>query len=100
MLGVRLVIEDPRDRSEHFTYELASILNSTKAKNGIIDGTPRQFDMPVNEFVRIPRVSAIAPLPRGLNENTIDKIVFFVDNAIVNRCPQNTLVISGVRLQP
>ena len=89
-----------QDGNEYFTYELTSVLKSRKAQNGVIDQTPRQFDMSINEFIRIPRVRASGPLPRGLDENTINKVAFFVDNSIVNRCPKNTLVISGVRLQP
>jgi len=95
-LGIRLTVDNPFDGTEYFTYELASL----RAKKGLIDGSWRAFELYVNEFTRVPRVRNSAPLPHDLNENTINKVVFFVDNTIVKQCPQNTLVIRGVSLQP
>ncbi|HLB90310.1 MAG TPA: hypothetical protein VJK29_21815 [Terriglobales bacterium] len=96
-VGIRLSIDNPLDRgSEYFTYELASV---KKARKGLIDGSWRQFELFVNEFQRIPRVRNSGPLPQGLNENTINKVAFFVDNTIVEQCPKNTLFIRGVSLQ-
>jgi len=96
-VGVRLTVDNPlENETEYFTYELASL----KAKKGTIDGSWRQFEIPISELVRVPRVRNSAPLPHGLDENTINKIVFFVDNTIVSRCSRNTLRIRDVSFQP
>jgi hypothetical protein len=95
-VGVRLAVDNPQDGGEYFTYELASVVKSRK---GTIGRTPKQFDIPIDEFQRVRRVRASGPLPRGLDENTLNKVVFFVDNAIVRQCPKNTLLIRGVRLE-
>jgi hypothetical protein len=95
-VGIRLTVDDPRYGTEYFTYELASL----KAKKGTIDGSWRPFELYITEFQRVERVRNSAPLPLGLGENTINKVVFFVDSTIVKQCPQNTLLIRGITLQP
>ncbi|MFZ1084026.1 MAG: hypothetical protein WAN35_03560 [Terracidiphilus sp.] len=95
-VGLRLTMDNPIDKREYFTYELPSL----KKKVRIIDGSWRQYEIPISELERVPRANAIGPLPFGLDENTLNKVVFFVNNPIVSQCPRNTLRIKEIRLQP
>jgi len=95
-LGLRLVVDDPRDSTEHFTYEIDSISNS----KGTIDVNWKRFEIYLSEFQRMPRTHSRAPLPPSVDENTINKIVFFVDNGIAAKCPENTILIRDINFLP
>jgi hypothetical protein len=94
-LGVRLAVDDPRDGAEDFTYELNSL---KRARQVTIGKDWEGFEIGFNEFR--PLYPQTGPLPPDLNENTINKVAFFVDNDIAKRCPKNTLLIRDISLQP
>jgi hypothetical protein len=93
-MGIRLVVDDPRlaGNRELVVYELPSLRSFAT-----IDGTWRNIRIPISEFQQR---HYRPPLPSGLDANTINKIVFFVDNPIVGVCRQGTLWISEIALCP
>lgn len=97
-IGVRLATDNPtdNDKKEYFTYELTS-LNSLGQH--AVDGKMHQYKVPVSRLKLVHHVQTPGPLPYALDEHTINKVVFFVDNEIVRKCPSNTLRIRDVSLQ-
>lgn len=93
-IGIRLAVDDPKatqDR-ERVTYELPSLNTYLKGKKNIIDFW-QTFTIDIGDFV-MKRVEP--PLPRGVDENTINKIVFFVNSEIVENCPEGTLWLRDI----
>jgi hypothetical protein len=93
-VGIRLAVDNPKatgDR-ELISYEIQSL-----AKYGPIKNEWQTFEIPVNAFQQ---VRYEPPFPEGLNENTINKIVFFVNNQIVEQCREATFWFSDIVFRP
>jgi hypothetical protein len=93
-VGIRLAVDDPKasgDR-ELATYEVKSL-----RAYGQIDTTWRTFEIPLGAFE--PRRNE-PPYPRGLDANTINKLVFYVDARIATSCPQATLWFRDICFLP
>jgi len=93
-LGVRLVIDDPHlaGNRELVVYELPSLKSFA-----VIDSTWRSIRIPISEFQQR---HYRPPLPSGLDANTINKIVFFIDNRMVGECCRGTMWISEITFSP
>lgn len=95
-IGIRLSVDNPATHAEAFAYQLKSL-----AATGVkIDGHWREFELPLRNFEPVPRRWMTAPLPADLGEDSINKIVFYVDGGMARRCPVNTLSVREVRIQP
>ncbi len=93
-VGIRLAVDDPKltgDR-ELATYEVKSL-----RAYGQIDATWRTFEIPLGAFEPSRNEP---PFPRGLDANTINKLVFYVDARIAASCPQATLWFRDICFLP
>lgn len=89
-LGVRLTVDNPKatkDR-ELIAYECNSL-----RRYSAIDETWRHFDIPLGDF-RQARYQP--PFPPNLDENSINKIVFFIGTHTSDQCPAATVWIGDV----
>jgi hypothetical protein len=93
-VGIRLAVDDPKEAGdrEKVTY----VIRSLRAY-GQIDGTWRTFELPLGAF-EPNRYEP--PFPRGLDSNTINKLVFYVDAEIATSCPQATLWFRDICFLP
>lgn len=90
-LGVRLTVDNPKatgDR-EIVSYEVSSL-----AKYSTLSAEWQSYSIPLNAFQQI---RFEPPFPERIDENTINKIVFFVDNTIGDKCPRATFSISNIK---
>jgi hypothetical protein len=94
--GIRLTVDDPRSGTENFRYELRSLVQA----KGRIEHKWNRFEIYISEFERRKGTQVNLPLPPNLDENTINKIVFFIDNDIGRQCPKNTIRIRDISLEP
>jgi len=92
-VGIRLAVDNPRlsqDR-EMSAYEIESLRNY-----GTVDGSWHSFEVPLSDFKQVRNEP---PFPPGLDENTINKIVFFVDSRIGQRAAKATLWFSDIKFE-
>lgn len=93
-VGIRLGV-DGQGR-ELMTYQLAS-LNSYLKGNQALDGSWRRFDVYIPDL----KQTSIAAVPTyGIDQDTLNKVVFFVNDAIVTKCGRGTIWIKNVILSP
>lgn len=88
-VGIRLAVDNPNatgDR-ERVTYEIPSLKSYYNGKRSV-DGNWQNFSIGIGDFTQT-RVET--PLPQGVDENTINKVVFFVNLNIIKNCPKATL---------
>lgn len=89
-VGIRLAVDDPKtapqDR-EKVTYELQSLNAYFKGKKKVTNFF-QTFTIDLGDFEMIRNEP---PFPKGIDINTINKIVFFINSEIVDDCPQATL---------
>jgi|GEM_PF-6825263 len=93
-VGIRLAVDNPKatgDR-EMIAYEIDSL-----AKYGALGDTWTKFELPTSAFKQ---VRYEPPFPAGLDENTINKIVFFIDNRIAERRHNATVWVSDIEFRP
>jgi hypothetical protein len=93
-LGVRLSVDNPKTTGDRelISYEIKSL-----SKFVSISDEWRSVDIPLSAFQQ---VRYEPPFPEGLDENTINKIVFFVDNDIAQKCKQATFWFSEIDFRP
>lgn len=92
-VGVRIVVDNPKaagDR-ELATYEIKSL-----ASTGNIGSNWKEYKLSLSDFERS---RYEPPFPDGLDANTINKIVFFIDKEIATKCPKATLWFSNISFQ-
>ena len=85
-LGLRLVVDDPKelDDKELVTYEISSLRKYYRGKQEF-DETWQTFSIDINDFKR---KRYEPPFPKWIDENTINKIVFFVNTKTVKNCSE------------
>ena len=89
-IGIRLTVDDPNatpQNKERVTYELSSLNAYLKGKKSI-NQFWQTFTIDIGDF---DMKRAELPLPRGIDKNTINKIVFFVNSETVVNCQEGTL---------
>jgi hypothetical protein len=92
-VGVRLAVDNPRatgDR-ELICYEFPSLASLAN-----LDESWKEFRIPLRQFhetVRRP------PFPEGLDANSINKIVFFVNVTVATNCPKATLWFRDIHIR-
>lgn len=91
-VGIRLAVDIPNlsvppPQRELVTYEIPSLVSYFAHKRSI-ENTWRSFTIDVNDF-ELKRI--VPPLPPGMTENTINKVVFFVNLDIVRSCSRGKL---------
>lgn len=88
-VGIRLVVDDDKEISDTLrrrgnreltNYELPSLAQYVKKT---IMSTWMKFEIKIKD---IPEKSSITNFPSGLDRNTINKLVFFIDKAKVEGC--------------
>jgi len=94
-IGVRLVADDPTKAidKEQVVYELSSV----KSLCPIINNKWCDVEVHMDQFDNIRLAS---PLPPGIDENTINKLVFFIDTQIAADTNGGTLWFSDVKFSP
>ena len=88
-MGVRLAVDDPTavgDR-EKITYEIASL-----ATHGPVSEKWTTFELPIAAFQQV----RYEPPFKGIDANTINKLVFFVDSRIAALCRKGTIWFSDI----
>ncbi len=95
-LGIRLAVDEPLAQGdrERVTYELPSLKPYNKASSPLNESW-QTFTIDISEFKQ---KRFEPPLPDGIEENSINKIVFFVTKDIVKNCPKATLWFRDVTL--
>jgi hypothetical protein len=81
-MGVRLVVDDPKGAAgsrELIVYKIDSL-----TKYGKLSEKWATFDIPIGDFTQ---EEYRPPFPRGLDENTINKVVFFITHEMAAKCP-------------
>lgn len=94
-VGIRLAVDDPKasgDR-ERVTYELPSLKEYYKGKQRL-DETWQTFTVDIGDFQQTRFES---PFPPGIDANSINKIVFFVNDDIGKSCPESTLWFRDIK---
>lgn len=93
-VGLRLAVDNPKATGdkELIAYEIASL-----AKYGPVGAEWRTFEIPLGDFNM---VRYEPPFPTDVDENTINKIVFFVDNRIAEQCKQAAFHFSEICFRP
>lgn len=93
-IGIRLAVDDPKSTQdrEKVAYELSS-LNSYLDNKKSISNNYDYYVIDVSDF-DMKRIEP--PLPDGIDENTINKIVFFINGNIVNSCSKATIWIKDI----
>ena len=84
-IGLRLAVDDPHGAGDR---ELRTLEFSSLAVMGPIDAQWRKFRIHLSDFKETVRRP---PFPRGLDANTVNKIVFFVNTHSASNCPKATL---------
>jgi hypothetical protein len=95
-IGVRLVVDNPKATGDK---ELAVL--EIRSLRGLSAGAPldsrwQKFSIDISDFEQI---VLRPPFPPGLDANTINKLVFFVNTAIATNCPKATLWFKDVRFR-
>ena len=95
-IGIRLAVDNPKDAQdrEKVTYELPS-LNSYLDNKKSISNNYEYYAIDIGDF-KMTRIEP--PLPDGIDENTINKIVFFINSDIVHSCSEATIWIKEITL--
>jgi hypothetical protein len=96
-VGIRLAVDNPSatgDR-ELVTYEVPSLSRYYEGKKRI-NGHWQSFTVDLGDFTQ---TRLLLPIPQGLDEDTINKIVFFVSDAIVRTCAQGELWFRDVTFE-
>lgn len=92
-VGVRLAVDDPTaigDR-EKITYQIASL-----AEHGPVSEKWTTFELPIAAFKQV----RYEPPFKGIDANTINKLVFYVDSRIAASCGEGTVWFSDVAFVP
>ena len=93
-VGIRLVVDNPGSTGDRelVVYELSSL-----AAIAPLTTDWQLYDIDLAHFVL---KTSRPPMPKGLDANTVNKIVFFVTPGIAERCDGATLSFRDVEFQP
>jgi hypothetical protein len=94
-LGIRLAVDDPHEeptKRERVMYELASVNKYLNGKQRI-DDTWQTFTIDIRNFQQ---KRYMPPFPSQISATTINKIVFFINVAIIHNCKHGRIWISDI----
>jgi hypothetical protein len=94
-VGVRLAVDGGQER-ELATYEIKSLVDYSKSKYNP-EKNWKRFELYVPDLKQV-WVNSVPT--RGLDQNTINKVVFFIDNATARHCSKGTIWLKNVTLRP
>jgi len=93
-VGVRLAV-DGQGR-ELVTYEIGSLVGYFKGKYNP-DGNWKRFDIYIPDLKQVWITSGPTP---GIDQNTLNKVAFFVNDTTSRRCTKGTVWIKNVAMLP
>ncbi len=93
-VGVRLAVDG--QGQELATYEIESLAKYFNGRE-YLDGNWKRFDFYIPDFKQ---VWVTAGPTAGIDQNTLNKVAFFVNEAISQRCATGTIWIKDVALLP
>jgi hypothetical protein len=92
--GVRIAVDDPRGAGDR---ELATYQFNSVASMGPVTGDWRTLEIPIKNFKM---TTLRPPFPRGLDANTINKVVFFLNYSHIKNSSDVTIFLSDITLVP